>query len=154
VILTAVSARLPVIPTWIHFVEMAAVLAVAVWRGGREERLAAGYNLASNSIDLALGVASGFDPRLAAAFGLLDVIFYTAIGLRSARWWTLAAASVALVKCATPLAQLSAHATLWAFGTARLVWFYGLNLVILIGAWTAHRRRAVAAGPARPGALS
>jgi hypothetical protein len=135
--LTAVSTKLPVIPAWVHFVELPAILGVAIWRAGDEERLAAGYNLASTTVAFSLGAAFGFDPRLGVACSLVDAIFYTVLSLGSQRWWTLAAASVALASCATHVAQLSAHAELWAYGTARVIWFYGLSLVILVGAWTA-----------------
>jgi hypothetical protein len=144
--LPVIPTWLPGIPTWVHFVEMAALVAVAEWRGGDEERVVAGYNLVSNGLGLALGVAVGFDSRFEVAWGLLDTMVYLAIGLRSARWWTLAAASVALVNFSTALAILASPVTLWTFAAARLIWYYALNLVIFTGAWTTHGRRLASAG--------
>ena len=138
-----------IIPTWVHFLEMAAILAVALWRGGGEERIAAGFNLVSNALYVAFGAALGWDQRFAAAWGLFEAVSYLAIGLRSQRWWTLAAASVALVNFATAVAGLSAPFRPWTFGSARLLCFYLLSLAILVGAWTAPPRpRPNGRGPA------
>ena len=124
-------------PTWIHFAAMAAILAAAAWRGGREERLAAIYNLASNAARLALGAASDWNPAVQAGCGLVDGVFYLVVSLRSGRWWTLAAASIALINFATAVTIVVTPVGLWTSGVARLIWVYALNLVLMTGALTA-----------------
>jgi hypothetical protein len=71
-----------------------------------------------------------------AAQGIVDPIVFVSLALRSQRTWTLVAASVAIVSSATLVANFLAPVSSWAVGTAVLVWFYAMNLVILVGAWT------------------
>ena len=128
---------LPVVPIWVHIAATVAVLAVAVWRGGPLVRWIGLYNLASNNLCFVIGWAFRFSPPFEAAWAALDAAVYLAVALRADRSWTIAAASVAVVNFWTSGLHALSPVSAWAFGTAQLVWFYALNLVIVVAAWRA-----------------
>ena len=136
---------LPAIPLWVHVAALTLVLKVAVSRGDRLVRAAAIYNMVSVA---SCWVAACVDlhyfhreEELAAVWAGADAGFYILLLSRAEGYWAIGAVGVSLVNLATNVGQLLLHTSGWAYGTALVVWFYALDLVILLGALTSERSR-------------
>ena len=131
-----------------------AVCAIAVWRGGDEERLAAAGYLADWSLTLLVFKARSQETQWAVLLidaGLLAL--YLWLAFRSRRYWPLFAAGFHLLAVVTHLARaVDPRVSGWAYLTAELLWSYLVVLTIGYAAWTAPRYAEAAAAPrAAPG---
>jgi len=116
-----------------------AVMAVTIWRGGPEERLAANSLLIGWLLTKLVYRYQGGQTEwgiLAVDVGLLAVLLW--IALRSTRYWPMFAASFHLLAVVTHIAK-TADPTVggWAYITAAIIWSYLLAFAIGYGAWTA-----------------
>ncbi len=116
------------------------VCALAVWRGRRDEQLAAGIMLAAWAVTMVV-YRSGFQQTewgiLAVDAGALAGFIW--IALRSDRFWPLFGAGFHLLAVVTHVARLADPGVGgWAYITAEIVWGYFLAAAIGYGAWTAH----------------
>ncbi len=118
------------------------VCAVATWRGGNHERLAAGGLLASWALSLvsyerALHTQWGV---VAVDAGLLALLVW--IALRSRRFWPLFAAGFHILAMLTHLARaLDPTFSGWTYMTAEMIWNYLVVFAVGYGAWSAPRRQ-------------
>ena len=111
---------------------------VAAWRGGDNERLAAG------------GVVTGWALSLVAArsgmggtqWGVMVVdvallTFFLWLALRGERFWPLFVAGFQLLLVITHFASAADSAISgWAYKTAEMIWSYLIVLTIAYAAWT------------------
>lgn len=116
------------------------VCALAVWRGRRDEQLAAGIMLAAWAVTMVV-YRSGFQ-QMEWGILLVDVGAlggFVWIALRSDRFWPLFGAGFHLLAVITHVARLADPGVGgWAYITAEIVWGYMLALAIGYGAWTAR----------------
>lgn len=137
---------MPTIPRWFDFALVYGVGLYALCRGPREARLAGVYYAVSCSI---IPVFMLVRPEYAVmsdiphanwidlGIAILDVMVFSALMLRSKRYWTVLASSLALCEVATSVAHLISAVLLWAYGTMQLIWTYGMLIVIAWGARSA-----------------
>ena len=131
-----------------------AICGFALWKGGREERLASAAFLVSIAVTLLFR-----DQRWPAlqrgafvADSALLVTFFV-MAMRTSRFWPLAAAGFQLLAVMTHVAKMIDPALQqWAYITAGVIWTYLVLVTIAIGTWNAWRGRsqpakAVAAAP-------
>jgi len=140
---------------WVWPSAMMSVCGVTLWRGGDEERLAAGCNLAAWALSMAVFKARSEETQwavLAVDAAMLAVLLWLA--LRTKRHWPLFAAGFQLLAVFTHVAHaIDAGVSGWAYLTALIVWSYLLLLAIGYGAWTAPRYAGIDAAPSDvPGA--
>ncbi len=130
-----------------------AMYAVAMWRGGADERLAAHTVLIGWLLSKIMFRYQGLQTEwgvLAVDLGALAVFVWVA--LRSARYWPLFAAGFHLLTLITHLARMADPSVGgWAYLTAGIIWGYLLLASVAYGAWTAPRR-SQANAPADAGA--
>lgn len=119
-----------------------ALIAVALWRGGRQERLAANGLVVGWLLSKLLYRYQGGQTEwgiLAVDVGLFALLVW--IALRSARHWPLFAAGFQLLGVITHLAiSVDTRVHGWAYITASIIWSYLLAFAIGYGAWTAPAR--------------
>ncbi len=126
------------------------VCVIAVWRGRRDEHLAAGIMLAAWAITMVV-YRSGFQQT---EWGILLVDAgalsgFTWIALRSDRFWPLFAAGFHLLAVVTHVARLADPGVgAWAYLTAEIMWGYLLAAAIGYGAWTAREPQPAVADDA------
>lgn len=126
-----------------------AVSAVATWRGGDYERLAAGGLLAAWALSMLT-----YERHLQTQWGVLLVdlglmALLCWIALRSGRFWPLFAAGFHLLAIVTHIARfLDPTFSGWAYQTAEIIWGYLLAFSIGYGAWSAPNRQEAYADPA------
>lgn len=116
---------------------------VALWRGGRDERLASYILLAGWGLTV-LVARTRFAQTEWGILAVDAVLFagLVAIALRSDRHWPLFAAGFHLLAIVTHIANVvDPGVGGWAYFTAEIIWGYLLVLSIGYGAWTAPRRR-------------
>lgn len=135
------------LPSWVWPATLFVICALAVWRGGLEERLAAGANLLAWVLTR-LVFADGSEliqwPVLAIDTAFLVLLMW--IALRTRRHWPLFAAGFQLLGVVTHLARAAdAGVSGWAYLTAALLWNYLVLYAIGYGAWTAPRYARAAA---------
>lgn len=121
-----------------------AVCLLSVWRGGDDERLAAGaylMNWAITRVVYRAGTEQTQWAVLAVDLALLGVLVWLA--LRSRRYWPLFAAGFHLLAVVTHLARAAdPRVSGWAYITAEIFWSYLVIFAIGYGAWTAPRQPA------------
>ncbi len=115
------------------------VCALAVWRGGDDERLAAGGILAGWALSMLLFRAGSQNTQWSVmAVDCVVLALYLWLALRSRRHWPLFAAAFVLLLVVTHFARaLDAEVSGWAYLTAARVWSYLGLFAIAYGAWTA-----------------
>jgi hypothetical protein len=132
------------LPLWLWPTTLMAVCALAVWRGGDDERLAAGGNLANWAMSLVVFKARSEDIQWAVFMfdvGLTALLLW--IAMRSPRYWPLFAAGFQVLIVATHIGRaIDPRITGWAYLTAQLVWAYLVLIAVGYGALTARRRYA------------
>jgi hypothetical protein len=127
------------------------VCALAVWRGRRDEQLAAGIMLAAWAVTMLVS-RSGFQQM---EWGILLVDLaalagFITIAMTSHRYWPLFAAGFHLLAIVTHAGRSMDPAVGgWAYLTAEILWGYLLAIAIGYGAWTAPRSPLEAGGPRR-----
>jgi hypothetical protein len=127
------------LPVWVWPAALLSVCIITVWRGGDEERLAAGALLANWAVTLIL-----FDKahpndlqRGILVVDLALLILYFWLALRSRRYWPLFAAAFQLLVIFTHLGRaLDPAVRGWAYLTAGIIWSYLVLIAIATGAWT------------------
>lgn len=120
--------------------------ALALTRGGRSERVAAGA-LSAGWLLTVIAYRFRFGGTewgiLAIDVALLGVLAW--IALRSDRYWPLTAAGFHLLAVITHVARIvDVHVNHWGYITAEIIWGYLLAIAIGYGAWT-YRRGQLAA---------
>ncbi len=141
----------------LFFVLLAMTMGYAIWRGDRDSRLVAAICIVA--VILTQIVARPVVHRFASIESgvvLVDVATlggFIAIALASSRFWPLWVAGFQL----TTLLGHLLKAIDWslfprAYGTAMVFWSYPILIVVVVGAWRAHRRRL--AEPPSDGALA
>ena len=130
-----------------------AVCGIAMLRGGRYERLAAGVMLAAWALTMVV-YRAGFRET---EWGILVVDLaalaaFVWIALNSSRYWPLLAAGFHLLAIVTHLARtVDQQVGAWAYLTAEILWGYLLAFAIGYGAWTARAAQpASEAAPSTP----
>ena len=148
------------LPSWVGLAITVIVCGGAFWKGGREERLAAGGLLLSDLASLML-----LDPRwLGLQWGafVADVcllVLLVWIVLRTRRYWPFAAAAFQLLCVVTHVARIvdpGVHA--WAYATGQVIfsqWVFFAVGVGTINTWRASRQLAASDGDpiTDPGAM-
>lgn len=122
--------------------------ALAIWRGGREERLAGNAVLIAWLLTKLLYRYEGAQTEwgvLTVDVGLLGLLLWLA--LRSRRHWPMFAAAFHLLAVISHLARtVDPSVGGWAYLTAAIIWANLVLVAIGYGSWTAPRRnQAVAA---------
>ena len=119
------------------------VCALALWRGGRFERLAAGVMLAAWAVSMLVD-KTGFDEP---EWGVMTVdlaalAVFVWIALKSDRFWPIFAAAFHLLSIVTHLARTVDSTVLrYAYMTAEILWGYFLAFAIAYGALTSASER-------------
>ena len=124
------------------------VCASAFWKGSREEQIAAGGLLMSWAVTIALRDRSwaGMQWSAFAADGCL-LILLTALSLRTARFWPLAAAAFQLLCVVSHVARIvDPGVRAWAYATAQVIWTQLVFVALGVGVWNTWRqgRQAIA----------
>jgi hypothetical protein len=130
------------LPIWVWPTALMSVCALAVWKGGDEERLAAGGLLANWALSMMVFRARSEDVQwpIVLTDGALFAL-YLGIALRSRRFWPLFIAAFALLVLVTHLAHgLDAAVSGWAYLTAELLWSYLMLIALGYAAWTTTRQ--------------
>ncbi len=146
------------LPSWVGLAITVIVCGGAFWKGGREEQMAAAGLLLSWLATLVLrdhrwgGTQWG-------AFGADTCLFLllAGIGLRSRRYWPLAAAAFQLLCVVTHVARvMDPGVRAWAYATGQVIWTQLVFVALGVGVWNtwrASRHLAIAGEPmADPGA--
>jgi len=144
------------IPHWVIFwIVLLASCGYALWRGRRDERIAAVVFIAATFVSIIMrsplhGRYEGVE--------ISDVIIDTgvlasvvAIALVSDRFWPLWAAGLQLVDSMSHLMK-AVHANLLpnVYGAAERFWSYPILVILFIGAWRQHRRSQARDGDIAP----
>jgi hypothetical protein len=133
-------------PSIVWVVTVAVVCLLAAWRGGLEERLAAGGLLYGWALTRFLYTFKGHETEWGIALidlGLLGLLLW--IAMRSTRFWPLFAAGFHLLALITHLARITDKTVSgWAYISAEIIWGYLLAFSIGVGAWTYRYGRLVA----------
>ena len=135
------------LPTFIYPLTLLAICIIAIWRGGRYERIAT-FGLVGA---WALTVVAYWGPNLpteqielAADLTLLALLVWVA--LKSPAWWPILAAGFHLLAILTHAAKdLDQQIGTWVYMSAQILWGYLLAITIGIGAWR-HPGRVLAHG--------
>jgi len=129
-----------------YFIVLAMVCAYAFYRGQAESRIAAVICVvASIASMIVMSPLAGRYSRIESGVFIVDVavlIGFTAIALRSDRFWPLWVAGLQLT---TIIAHLFKVADLdlvpHVYAAAARFWVYPIFLIIVIGTYRTHRRR-------------
>ena len=146
------------LPPWLGVTVMLLVCGVALWKGGREERLAAGGLLANAAVTVLMRDYSW--PQLQGAEFVVDVLtllLFTAIALRTPKYWPMAAAAFQLLGVMTHVAKMiDPSLQQWAYMTAIVIWTYLIFIAIGVGTWNSWRaqRQPANAAAAAPSAAT
>jgi hypothetical protein len=131
---------LPVIPNWFHYGVMLTVVVYTFRRGEIEERLTGAYFLAGTISGHLAQMLTNNSIFWDVVFQSIDVMFFTAMMLRSKKYWTVLACGISFLELATASLRPVYPTTIWAYATLTLVWFYSLLLTISLGTWRLRRR--------------
>lgn len=147
----------PVLPPWIGIGFFVAVCGAALWKGGREERIAAGALLLSWLVSY-LSLIQRLPGTQWGEFGADAVLLLVlgALAMTSRRFWPLAATSFQLLAVLTHAASLvDRHLGAWAYITANIIWTQMITVSLAVGTfnrWRERRQPALANAPTDPGA--
>ena len=128
-----------------YLIVLATVCAYAFLRGGTESRLAATICVVASvaSLVLASPWANSYS-RIESGIFIVDMavlVGFTAIALRSDRFWPLWIAGLQLTTIIAHLFKVIDLDLLPAvYAAAARFWVYPIFLVIVIGTWRSHRR--------------
>ena len=136
-----------------YFIVLAMVCVYAFVRGGLESRVAAAIcGVASIASVIVMSPMAGRYSRIESGVFFVDaavLVGFTAIALRSDRFWPLWLAGLQLT---TILAHLFKAVDLQlipqVYAAAARFWVYPIFLIIVIGTWRGHRRGRMATSAA------
>jgi hypothetical protein len=139
------------LPPWLGAAAAFLLCGAALWKGGREERLTAAGLLLSLAVTVLLRDYSW--PTLQRPEFIADTALFvllTAIALRTAKFWPLAAAGFQLLAVMTHVAKMiDPNLQQWAYITANVIWTYLVLAALGVGTWNSWR---AAGQPAMSGA--
>jgi hypothetical protein len=142
------------LPLWVWPSAVVAVSALAIRRGGNEERLAAATVVMGWALSLVVFKDRSQDTQwevLLIDCGVFAV--YLWLALRSRRYWPIFAAGFKLLGLITHLAHAIDEAVSgWAYITAELIFSYLALFTIGYAAWTAPNYAAAKGEPTEAGA--
>lgn len=119
-----------------------AVCTFAIWKGGREEKIAgAALALAAFATPL-LKDDRWLGPQWGVFAGdLAFLILIGGIAMRTRRWWPICAAGFQLLGVLTHTARLVDHSLgSWAYATAGVIWSYAVLAAVALGTYGAWRQ--------------
>ncbi|HEX8256595.1 MAG TPA: hypothetical protein VF589_03110 [Allosphingosinicella sp.] len=127
-----------------YFFCLFAIVAYALWRGGKWEKLGALTLLAGSILTLiAVSAASRRFADVETGILLVDAAVlaaFLAIALRSDRYWPLWTAALQLIGLLGHFAKLAdLEMPRNGYGFLQAFWSYPMMLTILIGTWNQHR---------------
>lgn len=135
------------IPVFVYPLTVLVICVIAIWRGGRYERVATvGLLVAWLTTVAAYRIPHlPTEPIVAAAdICLLGLLIWVA--MRSPAWWPLLAAGFHLLAILTHAAKdLDRQLGTWVYISAQILWGYMVALTIGFGSWR-HRRFAQSIG--------
>ncbi|KQM62683.1 hypothetical protein ASE75_13720 [Sphingomonas sp. Leaf17] len=146
----------------VYWIVALGVMAFAFWRGGRDEKRGAVLLMLGSLASLIAVVNIPVSGRLSAVqstiFGIdvLILVAFTALALRTDRFWPLWATAFHSIAVATHLASfLSPQIVPRAYLIAQGMWAYPMWAAILIGTvnaarWSAHGRRTAPPAKTKP----
>jgi hypothetical protein len=138
------------IPYWFNVSVVTAVTVLALWKGRWPEQVIGasqfGLFLFGHVVCRTWQCwGAGRDPimvwRGTATDGVLFAICL-ACALRAERYWVIWASATALLCFVTSAMGVSAGFSRWAYGSANVIFMYGLNVAILSGVWCSVRTNA------------
>jgi len=131
------------LPPWLGAVAAFLVCGAALWKGGFEERTAAGGFLLSLAVTVL--TRDNSSEHVESAIFVADTSLFIAlvvIALKTPKFWPLAAAGFQLLAIMTHVAKvMDAGLQQWAYVTAGVIWTYLLLAAIGVGVWNAWRGR-------------
>ena len=141
------SGPFTMLPRYFYWSLLILICVFALWRGRRDERLVAlaciGASVASL---LVLSSAAARYSHVESGLLLVDLAtlaVFTAVALRSHRFWPLWIAGLQLTtSMAHILKAMDLDLLPYAYGAAARFWSYPILIILFIGAWRAHRRPA------------
>lgn len=136
------------LPHWIIFwIVLFATCGYALWRGSKYERIAAVVFITATFLSLFMhSPLQGRYGAIEASDLIVDsavLVAVMAIALASDRFWPLWAAGLQLVDSMSHVMKaIDADLVPKVYGAAERFWSYPILLILLIGAWRQHQRRA------------
>jgi hypothetical protein len=131
-----------------------AIVAYALWRGGRDERMVAGlcaFGFAATALLLAQD-SNRFN-ELEIGVMLVDfalLLGFVAVALASSRFWPLWVAGLQLTtNLGHVLKVVSTDLFPQAYAAALYFWAYPIILILAVGTWRSDRRRKMGARQVR-----
>jgi hypothetical protein len=144
------------IPHWVWDAVVVTVAAAALWKGGRDERLAGGGMLLAAILSKLL-----YQHAHAPEWGILAtdtaaLALFVWIALTSAKWWPLFVAAFQFLAVVIHLARVADRSLGgWAYISAEILFGYLVAIVIAVGTyntWRASQLGASAVPATDPGA--
>ena len=135
------------LPKQIYWALLFAVCGYALWRGRSDERVVAAVCLLA-SIATPLVVAPWRTRFSNVEFGILAVdlvalAIFTAVALRSSRFWPLWVAGLQLTtSIAHFMKAIDVDLLPHAYGAAARFWAYPILIILAVGTWRGQRREA------------
>lgn len=133
-------------PRYIYWTILFAICGYAFWRGRRDEKAVAAVCLGASVISL-LSLTqwqarySGIETGLLAV-DVATLALFTAVALRSSRFWPLWVAGLQLTTSMGHLMKAIDVSLLpLAYGAALRLWSYPILIILAIGTWRGQRRR-------------
>jgi len=119
-------------------------VAYALWRGRRDERLAAGICVAASVLTIflitPLAVRYHSVERGEMLVDVAALVAFVVLALRSARFWPLWVAGLQLTSTSAHLLRLiDAQLIPAAYGAAERFWSYPILAILIIGTWRGRR---------------
>jgi len=130
------------LPHWVWDAVVVTVAAAALWKGGRDERIAAGGMLAAAILSKVL-----YQHAQATEWGILAtdaaaLALFVWIALISSRWWPLFVAAFQFLAVVIHLARIADRSLGgWAYISAEILFGYLVATGIAVGTFNAWRRR-------------
>jgi hypothetical protein len=141
------------LPPWIGVPLSLLICAVALWKGGLEERVTASGFLICFAITALLRDTTW--PHIQKAVFASDVAYFIlllVIALRTYRYWPLTAAGFQLLAVMTHVAKMIDNGMgQWAYVTAGVIWTYLLLIALGVGVWNCWRDKVGGRPPSATG---